>query len=127
MEATPRALIVDDERDIAELLAICLHRDGYETVLACSASDALETAAAENFDVVISDIGMPGMNGYELAERLRAMPAYRHTPLVAITGYAFYDDRQSALQAGFDHHLTKPILPQTLLDIIKRLRGRQSR
>src|SRR5215207_11537602 len=78
---TRRALVVDDNPDIADMLAAVLRHSGYEATTAYSPSDALTTALTEHFDVIISDIGMPGMNGYELARALREIPEYSTTPL----------------------------------------------
>lgn len=121
MSGILRALVVDDEPSINELLAIFLQRLGYQTVRASSAAEALEAARAERFDLILSDIGMPQMNGYELAEALRKLPEYRCVPMIAVTGYALYDDRQRSLQAGFNHHLAKPVDPQLLKTVINRL------
>jgi CheY-like chemotaxis protein len=113
-----RALVVDDNSDIADMLAAVLRHVGYEVLTADSGSNALVAALAEHFDVVISDIGMPGMNGYELARSLRAIPEYSTIPMVAVTGFAMYDDRDRALDAGFNTHLSKPIDPVTLTQVI---------
>ena len=94
---------------------------GYDVVSVFSAPDALETARAEQFDVVVSDIGMPVMNGYELAAALRGLPAYAAVPLIAVTGFAMYDDRDRALASGFDAFLTKPINPSDLIEMIGKL------
>jgi CheY-like chemotaxis protein len=64
---------------------------------------------------------MPEMNGYELAKRLREMPGYKSVPMIAVTGFALYKDRSQALESGFDAHLSKPVNPTTLLDLIERL------
>ena len=96
---------------------------GYQVKMAFSAPEAFDAARGDHFDAVISDIGMPGMNGYQLAEALRALPDYEHTPLVAVTGFTMYDDRERARASGFDGFLTKPIRPSDLLDIVKRLCG----
>lgn len=119
----PRALVVDDSPDVTEMLAMLLRYSGYDVVTVFSAPDALETASAEQFDVVVSDIGMPGMNGYELAEKLRATSNYNSVPMIAVTGFAMYDDRDRALEAGFDAFLTKPINPMDLIDLIRRMRA----
>ena len=119
----PRALVVDDSPDVTEMLAMLLRYSGYDVVTVFSAMDALETAATEQFDVVVSDIGMPGMNGYELAEKLRADSNYSATPMIAVTGFAMYDDRDRALESGFDAFLTKPINPMDLIDLIKQMRA----
>jgi CheY-like chemotaxis protein len=118
-----RALVVDDAPDVAEMVTILLRHAGYEVATALSARAALEAAHASRFDVVVSDIGMPEMNGYELAERLRMMPEYASIPLVAVTGFTMYDDRERAHAAGFDGFLTKPINTQDLVTLLERLRG----
>lgn len=125
-EHQPRALIVDDAPDIVEMLGLLLRRAGYTVVTASSAPDALKVAQEDGlFDVVVSDIGMPGMTGYELAEALRAMPDYVSVPMVALTGFAMYADRERALEAGFNAFLTKPVNPTTLVELIEQLRGRE--
>jgi CheY-like chemotaxis protein len=118
----PRALVVDDAPDVTEMLAMFLEHAGYEAVMAFSATEALETAQHDRFELIVSDIGMPGMNGYDLAVALRALPEYSDVPMIAVTGFSMYDDRGRALQSGFNAHLTKPISPMTLLDLIKSLR-----
>jgi CheY-like chemotaxis protein len=117
----PRALVVDDAPDVTEMIAMFLQYAGFDTVMAFSAPEALEAARSEQFEVIVSDIGMPSMNGYELAAALRALPEYSRVPLIAVTGFSMYDDRGRALEAGFNAQLTKPINPMTLLDLIKSL------
>ncbi len=107
-------LVVDDNPDITEMLAAVLRLSGYEVSTALSAPEALRAAHERRFDVVVSDIGMPGMNGYELARALRARPDYGSARMVAVTGFAMYDDRDRALEAGFDTHLSKPVAPADL-------------
>ncbi len=121
--AKPRALVVDDAPDVTEMIAMLLRYAGYDVVTVFSAHDAFETARGEQFDVIVSDIGMPGMNGYELAEALRALPGYATVPLIAVTGFAMYDDRQRALDSGFNAFMTKPINPMDLIDLVKRLQA----
>ena len=116
-----RVLVVDDVADVTEMIALFLQHAGYDVATAESASSALRVAGEKRFDVIISDIGMPEMNGYELAERLRGSTNYQGIPMIAVTGYSEYDDRIRALQAGFNAHLTKPIDPDILLDLIKHL------
>ena len=118
-----RALVVDDAPDVTEMLAMVLRHAGYEVTMAFSGSGALDAAHREHFDVVVSDIGMPGMNGYELAEGLRGLSRYKDVPLIAVTGFAMYADRDRALQSGFNAYLSKPINPLDLIEVIKRLRG----
>jgi CheY-like chemotaxis protein len=118
----PRALVVDDAPDVTEMIATLLQHAGYHAVMAFSAAEALEAARAEQFEVIVSDIGMPGMNGYDLAVALRSLPEYRTVPLIAVTGFSMYDDKGRALESGFNAHMTKPINPMSLLDLIKSLR-----
>jgi CheY-like chemotaxis protein len=118
----PRALVVDDAPDVTEMIATLLQHSGYQAVMAFSAAEALAAARAGQFEVIISDIGMPGMNGYDLAIALRALPEYQNVPMIAVTGFSMYDDRGRALESGFNAHMTKPINPMSLLDLIKSLR-----
>jgi CheY-like chemotaxis protein len=122
--ARPRALVVDDAPDVAEMVGMMMSLAGYEVETALSAPDALEIAGRASFDVIISDIGMPFMNGYEFAERLRLTPGYEAVPLIAVTGFTMYDDRTRALAAGFNDFLTKPINTRDLLGAVERLRSR---
>jgi two-component system CheB/CheR fusion protein len=121
-ERKPRALIVDDAPDVVEMLAMLLRHSGYEVTTASSAPAALNAAQDGSFDVVVSDIGMPGMSGYDLAAALRALPEYAVVPLIALTGFAMYGDRDRALAAGFNAFLAKPINPPALIELIERLR-----
>jgi CheY-like chemotaxis protein len=116
-------LVVDDVPDVTEMIGLFLQHAGYDVTTADSASAALLLANERAFDVIISDIGMPEMNGYELAESLRRCAEYQGTPIIAVTGYSEYDDRGRALQAGFNAHLTKPIDPSELLLLMNELLG----
>lgn len=117
-----RVLVVDDAPDVLEMFGILLRISGYDVAVAASAVEALEQASVMTFDVVVSDIGMPEMNGYELAQRLRQLPGYRDVPMIAVTGFSMYKDQSQALESGFNAHLSKPVNPTTLLDLIERLR-----
>lgn len=119
----PRALVVDDAPDVTEMLSLLLQHAGYEVETVYSGRQALEAALRGEFDVIVSDIGMPGMNGYELAESLRSDERYRATPMIAVTGFSMYDDRDRALASGFDAFITKPVNPRDLLSLVERLRG----
>ena len=122
-DGKPLALVVDDAPDVTEMVAMLMRFAGYEVTTAFSAPSAFDAARASRFDVVISDIGMPGMNGYQLAEALRALPGYESVPLIAVTGFSMYDNRDLALKSGFSDFLTKPINPSDLLDTVNRLLG----
>ena len=121
LERPRSALIVDDVMDVTDMLAVLLTHAGYEVTCASTAPEALALAREQRFDMVISDIGMPEMNGYELAEALRSLPGYEAVPLVAVTGYSMFDDRLRSLSAGFNEHVTKPIDPRAFLDLIEQL------
>lgn len=114
-------LVVDDVPDVTEMIQLLLKHAGYDVSTADSAKAALRLAQRKHYDLVISDIGMPEMNGYELATALRSLTDYNATPLIAVTGYSEYDDRGRAVSAGFDFHLTKPIEPTQLLNLMREL------
>ena len=120
-EAHRWALVVDDVADVTEMLSVLMTHAGYEVSTASSAQDAIALAREHQFDVIISDIGMPEMNGYELAKALRQLPGYETVPLVAVTGYSMFDDRNRSLTAGFSEHVTKPIDPRAFLELIEQL------
>lgn len=115
------ALVVDDVADVTEMLAVVLTHAGYNVVTAGSAPAALKAAQERQFDVIISDIGMPDMNGYQLAREVRQLPGYESVPMVAVTGYSMFDDKERSSKAGFNAHMTKPIDPRALLDLIDQL------
>jgi CheY-like chemotaxis protein len=119
----PSVLVVDDVPDVTEMIGLFLKHAGYEVATADSAPAALRLANERAFDVIISDIGMPEMNGYELAECLRRRAEYQGIPIIAVTGYSEYDDRGRALRSGFNAHLTKPIDPSELLQLMNKLLG----
>jgi CheY-like chemotaxis protein len=104
-----RLLVVDDNKDAASSLALLLNLEGHRVSLAHDGPSALETARAERPEVVILDIALPGMDGYEVARRLRADEGTRDALLVAMTGYGQEDDHRRSRQAGFNHHLVKPV------------------
>ena len=103
------------------MLSALMTHAGYEVTTASSAQEALSLAKENRFDIIISDIGMPEMNGYQLAEALRDLPGYADIPMVAVTGYSMFDDRNRSLTAGFNEHVTKPIDPRAFLDLIEQL------
>ena len=120
-ESSREALVVDDVADVTEMLAVLLTHAGYGVATAACAREALDLARARQFDVIISDIGMPEMDGYELARALRSLPGYERVPLVAVTGYSKFDDRDRSLTAGFNEHVTKPIDPRAFLELLEEL------
>jgi PAS domain S-box-containing protein len=113
-EASRRVLIVDDNRDAAQSLADLLEISGYEVRVEHDGPAALAAAREELPEAVLLDIGLPGMDGYEVARRLREAARGRPLLLVALTGYGQEGDRQRARDAGFDHHLVKPVTFETV-------------
>lgn len=124
---TMRVLVVDDNQDAADTMAMLLRVLGHESRVAYNGPDALAAASAEPPDAVILDIGLPGMDGYEVARRLRADDRLKHVPLIAITGYGRDVDYQLSQAAGFDAHLLKPVdagkLGQALARPLEQRRG----
>ncbi len=104
-----RILVVDDNPDAALMLSMLLEATGYDVVTENSSLAGLLRAASDLPDVCLLDIGLPEMDGYELARRIRATPALQGVTLIAVTGYGQADDRRKAIEAGFDHHLVKPV------------------
>jgi CheY-like chemotaxis protein len=117
-----RILIVDDNHDAAETLGMIVEMAGHEVHLAHDGLSALRIAQSREPDVVFLDIGMPGMDGYEAAARMRALPGGQHRMLVALTGWGTEDDRAKTLRAGFDLHLTKPVDPSVVDGLLARPR-----
>ncbi len=109
-----RLLVVDDNKDAASSLAMLLRIQGHEVRLADSGAAALETVATYIPDLVLLDIGMPVMDGYEVSRRLRKTPGLEKTVLAALTGWSQPEDYRRTADAGFDHHLVKPLEPQIL-------------
>jgi PAS domain S-box-containing protein len=113
-----RILVVEDYQDAAESLKMMLTRLGHEVRVAYTGPDGLRVATAWQPEVVLSDIGLPGLSGYELARELRQNPRTAAARLIAITGYGEEEDRRQATAAGFDHVLTKPADPLALRQLL---------
>jgi signal transduction histidine kinase len=114
-------LVVDDNTDAAETLSMFLEALGHLTRIAPDGATALELAGCEAPRVFLLDIGLPDMDGYELARRLRALPGTSGATLIALTGYSQPADRERACAAGFDHHLTKPVDATALARLLASL------
>ncbi len=112
-----RVLLVEDERDSREMLGLLLSSVGHEVRDAADGATGLDVAKNWSPDVIVVDLGLPGLDGYEVARRVRALPGARPT-LVALTGYGFAEDRRRTREAGFDHHVVKPADLRVLLGII---------
>jgi len=118
-EKPMRVLVVDDNHDAAESLAFLLSLEGHTVVVAYDGVAALSEAAKFQPQIVLLDIGMPGMDGYQVARALRAGESTRSMKIIALTGYGQPDDHERACAAGFDDHLTKPIDPEFLIKTLQ--------
>lgn len=116
-----RVLVVEDNLDAAEAMASLLELGGHDVQVAHSGQEALGAAGAFRPELVLCDIGLPNMSGYEVAAKLRAQPEFAHIRLVAISGYGRDEDRARAREAGFDQHLTKPVEPDRLEALLESL------
>jgi PAS domain S-box-containing protein len=117
---TSRVLVVDDNMDAADMLVMMLQMFGHEVKAAYTGQTALKTAVEYQPDVVLLDIGLPDMNGYEVARHLRQQPQTKDVRLIAMTGYGQDSDRQRSEEAGCEHHLVKPVDPQKLEELLAR-------
>ena len=117
-----RLLVVDDNVDAAESLALLLQLKGHDVRVVHDGPSALAAVEADPPDLVFLDIGMPVMNGYEVAQRLRQRPGLENLLLVAMTGWGQKEDRCRSQEAGFDRHLVKPVEPDALRQLLARPR-----
>lgn len=117
-EARRRVLVVDDNVDSAETLAMLLEASGHDVQTAYNGQSGLEAALEYQPDMMLLDIGLPELNGYEVARRIRQHPLLKHMVLIAMTGYGQEKDRQYSREAGFDHHLVKPANFDEVLSIL---------
>jgi PAS domain S-box-containing protein len=119
-----RVLVVDDNRDAAESLAMLLGLLGADVHIVCNGPDTFDAIALHQASVVLLDIGMPGMDGYEVARRIRQEPKYRDVTLIALTGWGQEGDRRRSHDAGFDYHLIKPAELATLQSLLSSIKDR---
>jgi CheY-like chemotaxis protein len=113
-------LVVDDNADTAESYALLLRLDGHEVRVAPDGPVALQAVRDFAPDAALLDLGLPGMDGYEVARRLRALPETGRVLLVAMTGWDQEEDRHRSWEAGFDYHLTKPAPPEEIQRLLRR-------
>ena len=115
-----RVLVVDDNADACDAMKFLLEEEGHEVRTAGDGPAALEEARIRPPEVVLLDIGLPGMDGYEVARALRALPGCELASIVAVSGYGQAEDRAQSRAAGFDEHFVKPVAPDRLLEIVRR-------
>jgi PAS domain S-box-containing protein len=115
-----RVLVVEDNRDAADSLRMLLELYGYEVAVAYSGPEGVKAALQWHPDVVLCDIGLPGLSGYEVAGQLRSNPTTACARLIAVTGYGQEEDRRRSKEVGFDNHLVKPVDPMTLQGVLSQ-------
>lgn len=118
MHSQARVLVADDCKDAAGMLAMLLKLWGHEALVTYNGPDALEAALDYRPDIIISDLGLPGMDGFELAQALRSHEVLEGVLLIALTGYGQEEFRRRSRVVGFDHFLVKPIDPKELRELL---------
>ena len=115
-----RIVVADDNRDAGDTLAMLLRLDGHEVHVATDGLEAVEMFARVQPEVVILDIGMPGLSGHEVARRIRDSRSEQPVILIAVTGWGQKADKDRAAESGFDHHFTKPVEPTVLSALLQK-------
>src|SRR4051812_24460069 len=125
--ATARILVIEDNPANLALVEYLLNAFGYVTLTATDGASGVRVAREKRPDLVICDLQMPGLNGYEVLERLRADPALQGTPVIAVTAFSMQDDQTKVLAAGFNGYLSKPIEPERFVAQIEEYLPRAQR
>jgi PAS domain S-box-containing protein len=121
VEDVCRILLIEDAPDTLDMLRVVFESRGYGVTTCADAEEALRVAESERFDIIVSDIGLPKIDGYELIARLRDLEHLRGAPAIALTGYAAPRDAEAAIEAGFDAHVAKPVDPAELVEQVEQL------
>lgn len=121
-----RVLVVDDGKSTADILAMFFEMEGREVRVAYDGAQAVEHAKSFEPDLILMDLGMPRMDGFEAARQIRALPGGSGITIVALSGWGLDKDKQQSKEAGFDHHLVKPVSPTDLRELLHRLESRQA-
>ena len=118
-------LIVDDNRDATDSMAMLLAMEGYDVRVAYDGPQALDAVRTARPDVILLDLGLPGMDGFQVAQRVRSDPHNSSIVIVAVSGYGQEEHRSRSTQAGCDHHLVKPIEPAVVSELLASLHSRR--
>jgi PAS domain S-box-containing protein len=121
VSARAHLMIIEDDADTLEMLRATLESQGFRVTACDSAEETLRVAPESSVDLIISDIGMPAMDGFELIQRLRQLERYQTVPAIALSGYASHKDAKAALASGFNAHVSKPVEPSELIAMVNRL------
>src|SRR5215207_5695946 len=119
-----KILVVDDDLDSLKLIGLMLQRNGYEVIAANAGNQALARATSDHPDLIILDVMMPDMNGYEVSRRLRKNPNTQNIPIIMFTAKTLIDDKVAGFEAGADDYLTKPTHPAELASRVKAILAR---
>ena len=114
-----RILVIEDQEDNRKIVRDLLTASGYELVEATTGEEGLDRAESERPDLILMDIQLPGIDGYEVTRRIKANPGLRHIPIIVVTSYALSGDDKKAFAAGCDGYVTKPFSPRLLLAKIR--------
>jgi two-component system CheB/CheR fusion protein len=125
-DKTCHVLVIEDAPDTLDMLRVAFEARGYTAAACATPEEALRVAESGRFDIIVSDIGLPRIDGYELIARLRRLPHLREVPALALTGYAAQRDAEAALAAGFDAHVPKPVDPSELAEQMEQLMRRDA-
>jgi CheY-like chemotaxis protein len=123
MTSAKRILCIEDNMSNAELFRRMLSKDGYEIYVAATGGRGVEYARDNHVDLVLCDINLPGMTGFDVLVQLRAMPRYATAPIIAVTANSINASKQACLDAGFDGYINKPIMRNELNDMINHFLG----
>jgi CheY-like chemotaxis protein len=119
-----KILLVEDYDDARELYSMCLRSSGYDVIEAATGTDAVALARSANPDLILMDLLLPGMDGWQATAELKRDPQVKHVPIVALTAHAFTDERERIASLGCDAFLAKPCLPPDLIRTVDRILGR---
>jgi CheY-like chemotaxis protein len=119
-----RVLVVDDDEDARDLISTTLRYSGAQVMSAASARAALEQLESDIPDIIVSDIAMPNGTGYDLVKQMRVTPRLAQIPAIALTAYGRVEDRERALEVGFNFHIVKPVEPMHLVSAVAAALGR---
>jgi len=119
-----RILMVEDDPMIRDMLSRMLTLEGYQVILACDGSQGVQRARVDRPDLIVMDMGLPVLNGWQATHRIRSMPATRTIPIIALTAYAMKEDRARCLAVGCDEYETKPVEFNRLIEKIQTLLGK---
>ena len=122
-----KVLLVEDDASARRLLEFTMQQEGFEVCMAADGKQALETAQAEQPDVIVMDVMMPVMGGFEATLRLKEIPTTSHIPILVLTAKGHPADREYSLMAGADDYLAKPVEPQEIVEHVRKLIGQGAR